>query len=286
MSNPKQHHRVPQFILRNFVNDNGQIYYFRKRKSEEGIVLRSPKSIFRQRHIYSEIRAEQAKDASLEKFFSQLESAAATRVLTIISGVRNNNWTSPSGSDIDILIEFMYHQLTRVPEVMEPIVSKVPYASVVEQAKAVVALRGASISPEEEQQVWQRKEINLHNARVKVLKEESQTVLTLMRTCGLTIAHIARSTGGLVIGSHPVVTNASILEGQVADPGFGATLPVAPDVALVFHAVSAKRGVVIVDSVSDVGKFNCSAFNQSREVGSRSRSVLLSLANRCGYAIS
>ena len=283
MSNPKQQHLVPQFILRNFANYNGQIYYFRKHKSEDRIVLRNPKSIFRKRHIYSEITAEQTKDASLERFFSEVESDAATIISTIINGVRNNTWTSPSRSDLDILIKFVYHQLTRVPEVMDPIVDNVPYADLVERVKTAA---GGSLSTEQEQQLWQEQEVNLHNARVRALKEESKPVLTLMNECGLTIAHIDGSTGGVVVGSHPVVTNASILGGQVGDPGFGVTFPVASDVALVFHAVSPQDSVVLVDSVSDVGRFNDGVFGQSREVGSGSRSVLVSLANRFGYAVS
>ena len=286
MSNPKQQHLVPQFILRNFVDKRGQFHYFRKQKSKAGVVVRNPKTAFRQRHIYSERTAEQAWDASLEDFYSRIESDAAPRISTIVSDVRKNKSPSLSRDDSTILTEFVYHQWTRVADVMDPIVSNAPYETFIEHTKSVVALAGGSMSPEQEQQLWENQGVILHNARVKALRETSHKVLVLMKKFGLTIAHIAAPTCGLVIGSNPVVTNASILAGKVTGPDLGLTFPVASDIALVFHAASPGADVILINSSNSVARFNDNVFDQSSEAASQSRSVLLSLASRRGYDIS
>lgn len=47
---PIRHHYVPQFILRNFCDDNGYVNYFNKNTNI--IALREPRDIFMERNLY------------------------------------------------------------------------------------------------------------------------------------------------------------------------------------------------------------------------------------------
>ena len=279
MSKPKRQHIVPQFVLRNFVDNKGLLHRFRKCKPDEGIVSVTPKKAFVQTHVYSKKTAEHGRDVSLEESYSRLESDASTRIFTILSEVRNNRIPSFSPDDRDVLNRFFYHQWTRVPDVMDPIVKGAPFDGFIETTKFLATAVGASVSLEEEHKAKKDRDLILHNARVEALGETSPTAFPMIEQLGLTIAHIDLSECCFVVGSNPVVTTVSILSGHLNGSGVGITLPVAHDTALVFHGSSLEPRVDVIDSREKVGKFNEQVFEQSSEVASHSRQLLVSLVN-------
>lgn len=75
MSEPVKHHFIPQFILRNFINDKGQINYWNKKNSQ--LSKRNPKSVFMVENLYRDEFNHPTDPAIIEKKFAKLESEIA-----------------------------------------------------------------------------------------------------------------------------------------------------------------------------------------------------------------
>lgn len=80
MSDPKKHHILPQFYLE-FFSRNGrlQIYDRNKQEFREG----TPLGTAFQKHFYSVERKDGTKDASIEKWLSNIEGRAKAAILTL-----------------------------------------------------------------------------------------------------------------------------------------------------------------------------------------------------------
>jgi hypothetical protein len=78
-NNPKNHHFVPQFLLRNWIDNNGNLRCWQRRGGLVESFLSTPKKVMRVNHLY---KAKNVRDgAKYEKVFSAIE-AAASRALS------------------------------------------------------------------------------------------------------------------------------------------------------------------------------------------------------------
>lgn len=76
MSNePQRHHYIPQFILKNFSNEQNQLLYWDVRKKT--LSSRNPKSVFMNFHMYRDEKNHPDDPTIIEKMFSAFEGEIA-----------------------------------------------------------------------------------------------------------------------------------------------------------------------------------------------------------------
>lgn len=284
MSRAKRQHLIPQFILRNFTDSTGSIYYFRKESAERGIVKTTPKNVFVEADVYS-LRKEGGQiDVSLEEKFSHLESAASPVVANILTAVSAGKTPMLSRQDRIVLNYLIYHQWTRVSDVMDPITAGVPFEQMVEDAKRRAEAAGQTVSAEDEQEIVASREILIQNAKVQALGSTSSKVMPLLQKRGLLIFHIETSDLSLCLGSNPIIRGRNNDSVSLEDLEVEVIFPIAAHTALVLRGgYPYSYQVRPLSDESIVRDFNDNVFRQSTAVAANSSELLTALAKRLDY---
>ena len=72
MNEPKRHHYIPQFILRNFCfDDNNNIHYYNKKTNQ--VTVEQPRDIFMSRHLYRDEINSPDNPVKIEKDLAEYE---------------------------------------------------------------------------------------------------------------------------------------------------------------------------------------------------------------------
>lgn len=98
-----KHHFIPQFILRNFANEDGQINYWDKKNNK--LSKRNPKSIFMVENLYRDEFNHPTDPAVIEKKFAKLETEIAT---LFQEKVLNKNPITITRAENERLRKFLY----------------------------------------------------------------------------------------------------------------------------------------------------------------------------------
>lgn len=83
-NNPIRHHFIPQFILRNFVDEKGYLNYFNKEKNVVEYVL--PKDVFARKDLYRDEKNHPALPVEIECELSRFESEVAPIINKLLTG--------------------------------------------------------------------------------------------------------------------------------------------------------------------------------------------------------
>lgn len=75
MNEAKKHHYIPQFVLRNFINDNGTLTYWNVERQE--LQERNPSNIYMVENLYRDEKNYPNDPTTIEKKFSRLEKEAS-----------------------------------------------------------------------------------------------------------------------------------------------------------------------------------------------------------------
>lgn len=110
MSNPKRHHFIPRFLLRNYINERGKVWAFIKGGPD--VFEATPNNIALEKH-YNSTHENGRRDSALEKRLAEVvENRYAPLMKDLIKRIRD-------GRDIDLpslkcgLLRLAYIQLTR-----------------------------------------------------------------------------------------------------------------------------------------------------------------------------
>ena len=263
MSDPIYQHFVPRFLLRRFVGRDGYINVFDSRHPNRGIWKRKPGKVFGRNHLYTQIRNDGTRDATVEKeYLSTLESRTAPIVEEIVRAVRRKEVPALGIEERRTFIEFLYIQLTRIPE------------------RRDFFLKEA------------KKEVNRINIEERIWKNSSIVTLGHLARTGDLMERLAsqslcysplRSPDAvkkLVIGSDPVVR---LDEGDrifFGNSHVEIWLPLATDVAVAWSP--GDYDVIRELKDRDVWKLNLKAFQQSAVIAGSSRELIESLVSSAG----
>ncbi|MBF0170702.1 MAG: DUF4238 domain-containing protein [Nitrospinae bacterium] len=136
-------HTVPKFILKRFVDDEGYLHVFNKSEDRHGIRKQTPKSTFREKHLYTSQDLSGKKDYGTEKMFGQLEHSAAPVIEKLISAINSGKLPGLSSAEKEVIDEFICAQLKRTAETLE---SLDPQKAMDDQIKKVADEDGISVS--------------------------------------------------------------------------------------------------------------------------------------------
>ncbi|MXW37400.1 MAG: DUF4238 domain-containing protein [Acidobacteria bacterium] len=284
MSKARRQHFIPRFVLNNFTDDTGHIYYCRRSESHSAVVRTTPTNVFVEKDLYSIKGDNNNIDVSLEHQFSRLEHVASQIVAKILLAVRVNELPKLSRGDRIVLNNFVYYQWKRVSDVVNSVASGLPFERIVRDGKREIEAQGGTVPLEEEERLYRERDRLIHNAKVAAIASSSSKVMPFLQKRGLKIFHIGEKQLSLAIGSNPIVRGRHNDTTSLDDLDVEVILPIAPDTALVLSGGSPYSFQVRpLNDEHIVRDFNENVFRQSKAVASPSRQLLVSLVDRLGH---
>ena len=130
MSNPKNQHYIPRFILRQFSQDGGQIWTF---NHDDGIMCRRIEKVFVERHLYTKRSVDTGNvashsadpkkfkqsiqhDYSYENQISKLETSATPIIRSVVEHARRRECPQLSHTQATVLKRFVFLGARRTTE--------------------------------------------------------------------------------------------------------------------------------------------------------------------------
>lgn len=111
MSDPKKHHFVPQWLMRNWAQDDGTVIGLDRRNSPKVRLFRAdPKHVNVQRHLYSTNKIDGTKDARLEtEWYCPLDGSASELTNRMIKILNSGNIPDLSRNQTGFFWQFYFY---------------------------------------------------------------------------------------------------------------------------------------------------------------------------------
>ena len=284
-NNPKRHHYIPQMLLKNFVDDNGHLHVFDKKRKKP--YSTKPENLFVRKHLYSEWSFEDSSyNQKNEEKLSEIESQAAPIIQRIIECGRKNELPELSLEQADTWKRFYVSLCWRVPEFADKTmkVDKQLDDIVWEEVEKVLTQRGNT--PADMSSAYQSP-INI--AGVQAIKDKCRARLAAVnhpvsqkdmelfsKNIGLGIAVIQMPNRSFIIGSHCI---SGLEHLNKNDQIHGNWLPVSHDVAICPTPHPDREQLVqLQDKI--IKRMNETSFRQSDIIAGKSQTLVHSLARR------
>jgi hypothetical protein len=274
----KRHHIVPQFILKNFCDQNGQLYFYQKNRPHKGIEVRNPETAFFQRNIYSNFKscfADQREDKT-EQHFAQIESAASPVIKRIIESARNTKLPSLNEEEKYALSHFIRMQFARTPCFYESLDLYQNFESGLndflnEYPKEL----GRELNPSElleKQRLLEPDNKNRlkQNVISKAFRATNQPSISILSQSSLRIIMPANKNLQFVIGDRAVLKFISPSSTKLGDKGVGFWLPISKDIGLHLTPHKHKESLERL-STQTIQELNTLMVKESRMVAASSK---------------
>ena len=123
MNNRKRrNYSAPVMLLKNFTDEEGELYFFDRRFEERRILKTTPDALYRERDLYVVCDEDGNRDDSAEELFAEFERKAASTLARIITAVRDGKDPALNSSERATLYPYIYFQWARVPDTADPVV--------------------------------------------------------------------------------------------------------------------------------------------------------------------
>ena len=277
MSSPKRHHYIPRMLLKRFSNQRGFFYVYDKRHPDKGVHRRKLGNLFVERHLYTQVDANGAKDVSVEtEFLAPLEGEASRLFDRLVSAARQGDLPCLTPVEKHICIEFFYCQHMRVPErggrpkevAYQRAKGKIEFMR--QFRSSTVGEMSTAYEDETIRRIWR-------NARSEVLRIENPVVKEVLskKQIGVAVIRKPKPSRGFVIGSNPVLKLAHPEIAHMDGPAVDFWLPLARDVAVSFCSGESDQIVALRDR--HIESLNRNALDQSAVIAGCSRELIETL---------
>ena len=275
MNIPIRQHYIPRMLLKRFVDKDGKLHFFTNHAPDKGVLASTPENLFLQKHLYTQVDEVGAKDAYVEtSFLAKLEGKADPIIEKIVCAARRRQSPNLSHDEIDIFLTFLYIQLTRVPDVRDPIMDEVRDDTTKEIEEAA---NFRPLSDYERAMLAGGEEMErlLKNASIQSLPMGlNNRVFPILKKKHICTALIRnpKPKRAFVIGSYPVVKLSFPGRSFLGDPTVQVWLPLARDVAVALNSDKCDRIRIIKDRY--IRSLNESIFQQSTVIAGCSRKLI------------
>jgi hypothetical protein len=275
MNAPKSHHYVPKMLLRNFTNEQGQLYFYRKDKASEGVKAASPEKLFAAQHLYSKTAKDGVRDHSLEQRFGKLETEAAQVFSSIMDAARSGHVPGLTWAQKEVVALFHYMQWKRSFDHRKTFLSdEVIFTQLDETATRAQDLFPNRVDDIARISTALRSKDYIHNLRIDILRTINPDTLNLLASRALVVAVPQKGSKSWIIGSSPVAKMGSA---DLRHPNSEIWLPIAPDVAVGFCQVGKPEELVVIPDMV-IRRMNSLIALQSGMFAGRSEALIQSLA--------
>src|SRR5665213_4370433 len=125
MADFKNNHYVPEMLLKRFMSEDGDLFYYDKRKPEKSIEHRNPSSIFCQPNLYVDVNKAGKRNVTLERdVYSRLEGDTKPILDRIVTAARKSELPKLSPEEKSTWDQFFLQQWQRTPDAFAVIFNK------------------------------------------------------------------------------------------------------------------------------------------------------------------
>ena len=294
----RRHHYIPQMLLRNFCDDDDRLWVGDRTRGR--VFQCRPEGVFVKRDLnmkysfdsvqsgygYKEFLSSIDMSDEYERTLSRIESRAAPVVRKIIQQARCNRCPQLAPEEGNHWKEFVLAMARRTPESQKRVASDRSFDDIFYEAAVAVAKKEnymglpdrASIF--EDRRIAKLRDLVKSNADARFAAgdrcSDHKETERFSRETGLCIAVIRARKRGFVIGSHGL---AIVQASHQNEPGQGAWLPIAHDVAVSSTPFPDRETLVFIDKESDriIKRINKASGAQSQMVVGRSEGLVRAL---------
>ena len=278
MSKPKRHHYIPQMLSKRFADRDGILYVFDKRFPHKGVQKRTPRNLFVEGDLYTQLDEKGIKDVSVEtEFLAPLDGKANPVIAKIVSAARRGNPPNLSPDEKDFWMKFSYIQFKRVPERREKHKEEI-FQEVRREIDFIGQFRPFSDSElsileddEKMERLWRN--ISIQSVQEPLSKEGAE--IFLEKRIGVAVIRNPKPKRSFVIGSNPVVQMSHPERFHLADPTAELWLPLARDVAV--SPCPGESDRVVSANDRHIRAINRIVFEQSTVIAGCSRDLIESV---------
>ena len=275
MSNkaPHRHHYVPRMVQRNFTNERGGLYFWRRGMAVGEVRSTKPSNLFVEDHLYTMIDKEGGRNHSIEHWFGRLETLAAPFIQQFLNIVRHGMTPIMDPTYWDLWHIYNYHAQKRAVAWHTRFLTRDDLLAVMQQTATKQQWR-------EHLQAWEADpedvEREMNNARIaSQVHPMPDDLLEEFRSQGIVI-YVAPSRTSFILGDE--MGASAFISSKLGAPGMHRVhfMPLAPDVAVGYCTT---RGVYIDHlEARDVRRMNEAMAKQSYLIAGRSRAQMASLS--------
>ena len=283
---PKHQHYVPEFIIKNFLNEDGRVWV--GDRSTGRVYCSGPANVFVKTEQYTRYTfdgGDVGKDYGYEEAIGCLESTAANVVAKMVGDARRHECPRLSEEQARTFKRFFHLQARRTRESRERVSSQRGHDEVFYEAAVSALEKGGHVPPSQEELlaeagVREFAERTFHNVDARfsagdhpeIRKDEA----SFCRETGLYVAVICLARRSFVVGSHGITIRDSRVGGGYLG---GSLLPVAHDVIVQATPFPGQVRLLCLDQGSDalIRNINRAAASQGTVVAGKSERLIRSL---------
>ncbi|MCR4267899.1 DUF4238 domain-containing protein [Nitratireductor sp. ZSWI3] len=272
MSGPVFHHYVPCSFLSNFTDAGGWLHIVDRQRREYW--PSRPKKAFGEKHLYSLIGPDGAKDAIIEtRLDREVENKGLPVLARIIEAARNQHLPALSARERRRLVRFLAVQWQRTPEEMSNIMNENGFKKKwCENLKIFESLYGP-VDAKEKESVLSENTMRrcFQNLMARSILEEFKEIELRILQLGLDVYF---SEGGSLITSSRPVAKLSRIGTELGGKGFYIWLSIATDVAIVMTPDHCRERVAPL-SPSQISEINQTIAGQSRYIAGSDKDAVI-----------
>jgi hypothetical protein len=110
---PHRHHYVPQMVQRNFANENGGLFFWRRGMPVGRVRVSKPSNLFLEDNLYTLVDEDGVRDHSIEYWFGRLERTVAPFIQEFLVKVRAGVTPVMHRTHLDLWHTYVYHAQKR-----------------------------------------------------------------------------------------------------------------------------------------------------------------------------
>lgn len=261
-------------ILRNFVNDKGGLYFWRRNFDVGDVKVTTPENLFLEDDLYTFIGDEGERDVSLEYGFSKLESAGALFLRQLLDIVRAGKTPRMGNEAWEFLHRFRYYSDKRSAAWHSRFLSNDEINAALEEVASQRHWTDAD-------RAWMTdlEDVDRIKRNARIAAQASgppEELLMEMRSRGLAV-YVAPQNAAFLLGDHPT---AMAKVGPAAEEALGGKvsfMPIASDVAIGYYS---KARTVHVERLTrpQLRTMNEAMARQSVMIAGRSEALVASLS--------
>ena len=284
-NDPKRHHYIPQFLLKNFLDDSGRFWVLDKKKGK--LHQGTPTNTFVEKNLHRTLNFDHGNySCEAEEELSRIESRAAPVIRKIIKCARNNEHPKLSPEHRDAWKRFYHTSCRRTPEFAEEMLHLDERSDEVFHLAIERLLLQQGIDHLDREFLDQNpilkgaKSVMMKNTKARFASGDhphlQADVERFSRETGLLIAVIRQPKRSFVIGSHGV---AIVQPTHKRDQTQGGWLPIAHDVIVAPTSHPERELLLPLNGGNDyiIKRINRASFRQSRIIAGRSKALICSL---------
>lgn len=272
MNEPRKHHIIPKMILRRFVNGDGKLFVFDKRRPKSGVYPISPAKAFTEKDLNSVKQADGTLDAQLEIGFSKLESEVSPIIDRIVDRALSGKKPALNSVQLNHWNNFVSYQQKRSPDVFERLGITQTYPDDLSGFIDEFERDFRPLTHQERKNVFSPE--MLQNVVVTARGTNEGLVLEALARRGLAIAILDSPKRSFIIGDYPL---ARLGRNSLNHPQCELWFPISSKVAISPWG-EANSETVIVLNREQVRRLNNVIWGQSNIIAGRSNRLVRSLA--------